>query len=144
MVVLNPNNWHWVDRNTIEWTKEYMNRFNTWEVEDEGKRFQVTSVSSVQGDSNVSQRKGKVICYFDLALIFGVRAVNSGDDEEETGTVSVNEFAHDEIDFEITCSGFTKHTDIVKNSFVPKLREELLKYQDALIKEHSNSVQHAI
>ncbi|AAS53718.1 AFR347Cp [Eremothecium gossypii ATCC 10895] len=144
MVVLNPNNWHWVDKNTLPWTKEYMNgAFDNWAIESGDNKYVVKSVSSVAGDSNVSQRKGKVICYFDLQLEFDVSVAAAAGDGEEIchGTVSIPEFIHDESDFEIRYSGFEEHEADVRRCFAPKLVAELLKYQSALVAEHSKDVQ---
>ncbi|AET39063.1 Hch1p Ecym_3598 [Eremothecium cymbalariae DBVPG len=149
MVVLNPNNWHWIDKNTLPWTKDYFNsKFNDWTIENGDSKFRVVSVSSISGDSNVTQRKGKVICYFDLKLEFTV-AVSGHvlDNEEEDvceGTISVPEFVHDECEFGIEYVGFGKQESVIRQQFTPKFVEELLKYQSTLVDAHSKDVQHTL
>lgn len=149
MAVLNPNNWHWVDKNTLPWTKQYMNdKFLNFEVPMSNETEQiirVIEIPKISGDSNVSQRKGKPICYFDLNLEFDVKVFNKDNTEEsvEDGKLSIPEFMHDEDDFEIRVSGFTpEFQKSVSSIFVPKLRETLLQYQIDLIKEHSADLQH--
>ncbi|CCK72587.1 Hch1p KNAG_0K02240 [Huiozyma naganishii CBS 8797] len=154
MVVLNPNNWHWVDKNTLPWTQEYLTeRLVGFKVDvnndsaEEGAvhSVEISKVNKVAGDSNVSQRKGKPICYFDLDLAFDIVAVVDASADAETkdaetvaGSVQVPEFMHDEDDFEIKVSGLdARLTELVKQQFVPSFRATLLEYQTDLINEHS-------
>lgn len=146
MVVLNPNNWHWVDKDTLPWTRQYFDeRFADFQVPSDAQQLVVvvTGVNSVQGDSNVSQRKGKVICYFDLNLSFNVavKTDEKGQEEVVSGTITVPEFMHDETDFEVQCSGLGEHEQLVRSEFVPQLVQQLLAYQTDLINEHSKDVQ---
>ncbi|KAG0654718.1 hypothetical protein C6P45_003290, partial [Maudiozyma exigua] len=114
MVVLNPNNWHWVDKNTLPWTKEYFNdKIKGFEVKSSNDQspiiYKISEVKNVSGDSNVSQRKGKPICYFDLNIELSLAVVTSDDNNEEdqTGTILLPEFMHDETDFEIRINGLS-------------------------------------
>ncbi|KAJ4136683.1 Co-chaperone [Fusarium falciforme] len=53
MVVNNPNNWHWVDKNCIGWAKEYFKQklvgVEAGSVKDK-KYAKIKSVSSIEGD----------------------------------------------------------------------------------------------
>ena len=106
-------------------------------------------MSSITGDSNVSQRKGKPICYFDLQLSMNVKVTNldtNKDDEDDDGILAdgkleIPEFMHDESDIPILSQGFDAFDGLVRSEFVPKVVETLLKYQDDLIKEHSKDIQ---
>ena len=69
MVLHNPNNWHWVNKDVSEWAKEYLEKnLTTISAEDHDVSVQVTKVMSIDGDVDVSQRKGKVITLFDIKL----------------------------------------------------------------------------
>lgn len=69
MVLHNPNNWHWVNKDVSEWAKEYLeNDLTTISAEEGNLSAKVTGVTSMEGDVDVSQRKGKVITLFDLKL----------------------------------------------------------------------------
>ena len=69
MVLHNPNNWHWVNKDASGWAKEWF-KTNLLKVEaQEGDvSAKITSVTSMDGDVDVSQRKGKVITIFDVKL----------------------------------------------------------------------------
>jgi len=69
MVLHNPNNWHWVNKDASEWARAYLQENLTKiEGEKDGVAAKITRVSSMDGDVDVSQRKGKVITLFDVKL----------------------------------------------------------------------------
>ena len=61
--------WHWVNKDVREWAKDYFekNLVGT-EADDGGVSAEISKVKSMDGDVDVSQRKGKVITLFDVKL----------------------------------------------------------------------------
>ncbi|KAK6203364.1 activator of Hsp90 ATPase [Scheffersomyces amazonensis] len=144
MVVHNPNNWHWIDKNCLPWTKEYLDReIKDTVIENEGYKFTVISIDSVTGDCDVTQRKGKVLCIYDLALQFGI-TIQDSEQETFNGTISLPEFVHDQDDdeyiFEVTSDNKASE---IKKFFLPELKVKLQKFQGDLIDAHAKDVQHA-
>ncbi len=69
MVLHNPNNWHWVNKDVSEWTKSYLTEELVGVSAEKGEvNARIDSVLSLDGDVDVSQRKGKVITIFDFKL----------------------------------------------------------------------------
>ena len=69
MVLHNPNNWHWVNKDVREWAREYLLKSLVGTSAKEGDvSVKVSKITSLDGDCDVSQRKGKVITLFDLRL----------------------------------------------------------------------------
>jgi activator of HSP90 ATPase len=69
MVLHNPNNWHWVNKDVSVWAREYLDKdLVGLSVEDDGTSAKITSILSMDGDVDVNQRKGKVITLFDVKL----------------------------------------------------------------------------
>ena len=69
MVLHNPNNWHWVNKDASEWAREYLDEKLVGIEASEGEsEVKVTKIDSMDGDVDVSQRKGKVITLFDVKL----------------------------------------------------------------------------
>lgn len=69
MVLHNPNNWHWVNKDVGPWAKEYLeSQVQDISAEENGVSAKVTKLTSMDGDVDVSQRKGKVITIFDVSL----------------------------------------------------------------------------
>jgi activator of HSP90 ATPase len=69
MVLHNPNNWHWVNKDVSGWTREYLDKeLVQIAAEQDGVTAKIDKVVSMDGDVDVSQRKGKVITIFDVKL----------------------------------------------------------------------------
>jgi len=69
MVLHNPNNWHWVNKDVREWAREYLEKNLVGISAEEGDvSAKITKIMSLDGDCDVSQRKGKVITLFDVKL----------------------------------------------------------------------------
>jgi len=69
MVLHNPNNWHWVNKDVSEWARQYLEENLTKLSAEEGDiSAKLRKVTSMDGDVDVSQRKGKVITLFDVKL----------------------------------------------------------------------------
>jgi activator of HSP90 ATPase len=111
MVLHNPNNWHWVNKDAAPWAKTYLEKELTQISAEEGDvSAKVSKLVDMDGDVDVSQRKGKVITIFDVKLQleyegqFGERYtrshahINIGrtkDGEDVSGRINVPEVAHD-------------------------------------------------
>lgn len=71
MVLHNPNNWHWVNKDAGPWARNYLESQMIGISAEEGDlSAKITKLSAMDGDVEVSQRKGKVISIFDVALTF--------------------------------------------------------------------------
>ena len=69
MVLHNPNNWHWVNKDVSEWARKFLDtNLTTIEAEKGDVSAKITKITSMDGDVDVSQRKGKVITLFDVKL----------------------------------------------------------------------------
>jgi hypothetical protein len=69
MVLHNPNNWHWVNKDVAPWAKDYLEKeLSQVSAEQDGVSAKIDKVVSMDGDVDVSQRKGKVITIFDVVL----------------------------------------------------------------------------
>lgn len=121
MVLHNPNNWHWVNKDVSEWARDYLERnLTVISVEEGDVSAKVTKLETMTGDVDVSQRKGKVITLFDVELkltwegisnvilstsISSFPAGKIRDGENVSGSISVPEVAHDtEEDEYVVCS----------------------------------------
>ncbi|KAI9890349.1 MAG: hypothetical protein M1814_004259 [Vezdaea aestivalis] len=173
MVLHNPNNWHWVNKDVSPWAREYLETTLVGlEAEDKGVTAKIEKVSSMDGDVDVSQRKGKVITLFDVFVSLEYSGkTDIGTDV--TGSIKVPEVAHDteedeyvvgphfllsnEIDcrylpfpyfqFEIDIHSDAKEKqpvkDLVRAKLIPQLRKHLHTLGPALISEHGKDIQHA-
>jgi activator of HSP90 ATPase len=153
MVLHNPNNWHWVNKDVSAWAKNWFDENLTKLVVENGDvQARISKVQSMDGDVDVSQRKGKVITIFDVKLVLeytGTRnrfrlssvtrrlmplAGSTAEDAEVSGTITVPEVAHDteEDDYVVSKTVNCVLCRIVRSSdkvlivLVPKVRRRRL------------------
>ena len=70
MALHNPNNWHWVNKDASGWAKRWFEENLTKLVAEDGSvTAKISKVVSMDGDVDVSQRKGKVITIYDVKLV---------------------------------------------------------------------------
>ncbi|CAI7672107.1 unnamed protein product [Penicillium discolor] len=151
MVLHNPNNWHWVNKDASGWAKEYLQKNLVGiSVEEGGVSAKVAKVLSMDGDVDVSQRKGKVITLFDVKVSLEYSG-KTKDDEDVTGTINIPEVAHDteedeyvfEIENHADSNSKQPVKDLVRTKLVVELRKALSGLTPALITEHGKDLQHA-
>ncbi|PTB64597.1 hypothetical protein BBK36DRAFT_1135851 [Trichoderma citrinoviride] len=151
MVLHNPNNWHWVNKDASAWTKDWFGENLTkLEAENGDVKARITKVQSMTGDVDVSQRKGKVITIFDVKLVLEYTG-STADIDEVSGNITIPEIAHDTEEddyvFEIDIFSESKEKqpvkELVRSQLVPQLRKEFQKLAGALITEHGKDIQHA-
>ncbi|EFX06084.1 aha1 domain family protein [Grosmannia clavigera kw1407] len=167
MVLHNPNNWHWVNKDVSAWATEWFEQNLTKLHAEEGDtKARISKVVSSTGDVDVSQRKGKVITIYDVKLVLeytgndtmpleeNVPSIAKGSTAEEddvSGSITIPEVAHDteedefvfEIDIYSDSKGKQPVKELVRTQLFPQLRKEFLKLPAALIAEHGAGIQHA-
>jgi activator of HSP90 ATPase len=95
MVLHNPNNWHWVNKDVRDWAKQWFkDNLTKLEAEDGDVKAKISNVQSVDGDVDVSQRKGKVITIFDVKLVLEYSG-STAEEQDVTGNITIPEVAHD-------------------------------------------------
>lgn len=117
MALHNPNNWHWVNKDVRPWTQDYLSKelVGIKASKEDGTSAEVSKVLSMDGDVDVSQRKGKVITIFDVRLQLEytgkvpvkaeqkddeAEASQEGDTKDVSGTITIPEVAHDSAEDE--------------------------------------------
>ncbi|CCE62371.1 hypothetical protein TPHA_0C02170 [Tetrapisispora phaffii CBS 4417] len=150
MAVQNPNNWHWVDKNCIEWAKKYLTSKLVGQSTDGDKtsKFaEISKVSSIEGDCEVNQRKGKVISLFELQITMLISG--KVDDQEFDGSISVPDISFDSeiTDYQFEISIYKETTKlneikpIIRETLLPKLRDIFQQFGKDLLKENGNDIQ---
>ncbi|KAE8372902.1 activator of Hsp90 ATPase [Aspergillus bertholletiae] len=151
MVLHNPNNWHWVNKDASGWAKDYLKeKLCALSTEENGVTAKISNLLSMDGDVDVSQRKGKVITLFDVKVQLEYEG-KTKDEESVSGTITIPEVAHDteedeyvfEIEIYSESSSKQPVKDLVRSKLLPQLRQELVKLAPALITEHGKDIQHA-
>ncbi|KAI0188762.1 activator of Hsp90 ATPase [Xylaria flabelliformis] len=152
MALHNPNNWHWVTKDVSKWTRDWFQENLTkpeFSVEKDGVTAKISKVISMDGDAEVSQRKGIVKTIFDLKLVleFSGSAPEAGD---VSGTITIPEIDGDseekDYKFEIDIHSESKETqpvkDLIRSVLDEPLRKGLLKLAPAMDEAHRKDIQH--
>ncbi|KAJ7350475.1 activator of Hsp90 ATPase [Mycena albidolilacea] len=98
-------NWHWKNKNVTRWGKEWFERELT-SITIAGSGTEVVAISSVtdvEGDIELGQRKSKLITIFDCKVVCNWSGTAS-DGTEVKGTVTIPEVSH-----EITMDGLSDY-----------------------------------
>lgn len=137
---------HWIDKNCLPWTKDYFQReiINTT-FENEEFKFYIDNIQSVTGDCDVTQRKGKVLCIYDMKVELSAKGCLKNEESEDLSiNISLPEFVHDQDEdeyvFEITSDNYKAE---IRKFFIPVLKQKLMQFQGDLISAHEKDVQHA-
>lgn len=137
---------HWMEKNCIPWAKNYFEEnLPKVTITDNEKIISVNSVSSLTGDCDVTQRKGKVKCLFELKIEF-VAEIKGEDDVVEKVTIVLPEFEHDydesDFKFQIKTSNL-EHKSLLDKKLIPAVVESVfLKFQPELISTHEKDLKH--
>lgn len=150
MVLHNPNNWHWVNKDASGYAKQYLqDNIVGIAAEDNGVAANISKLLTMDGDVDVSQRKGKVITLFDVKVQLEYEG-KTKDEESVSGSINIPEVAHDteedeyvfEIDIYSESSSKQPVKDLVRSKITPQLRKALAQLCPALINEHGKDLQH--
>lgn len=132
-----------MDKNCLPWTKDYLDeKVVSTSFENDEVTFLITSVE-VSGDCDVTQRKGKVLCIYDMKLLFTLGGTKKDDDSSILATIVLEEFVHDQDEDEYIFTVTSDHASQVKKLVIPSLRSRLMKFQGDLIEAHEKDVQHS-
>ncbi|KAJ1559769.1 hypothetical protein HK096_011147, partial [Nowakowskiella sp. JEL0078] len=113
----------------------------------DGSKVEITEITSVTGDVNVNQRKGKIISIFDIAISINWKG-ETEEGETANGKINIPEFDHDtepnEIPFETTVETSDATGKIllaiVKSKILPQIRTKLSTFGPDLREEHAKDV----
>ncbi|KAF9580076.1 hypothetical protein BGW38_003415, partial [Lunasporangiospora selenospora] len=145
----NVNNWHWVDKNCLAWAKTYFeDSLSNVSTESAGTTVKILAVSSVTGDVDVNQRKGKIITIFDVVIDLTFEGTTA-DGTEVTGKINIPEVAHDtdsdDYVFDVTIDSDSSAKqpvrDLIRKGLAPLLRKKLALFAGDLIRVHGKDVQ---
>ncbi|KAJ3115499.1 hypothetical protein HDU96_000533 [Phlyctochytrium bullatum] len=153
---------HWVEKNCFPWANEYIKeRLVGLHAEDAAIKASITSLTSIQGDVDINQRKGKLITVYDIAFklawkgidelsrcVFDCSLGEDGSGNDASGQIEVPEFMHDtepeEIVFEVTCEGGgpakDKIVSLVKKKLLAQIRTKLESFSKDMIESNGKDV----
>ncbi|CAG8574265.1 11022_t:CDS:2, partial [Paraglomus occultum] len=142
----NPNNW--TSKNCLNWAKDYFGReLIGVTVEHDGTTVKTDKLEDCKGDVDLSQRKGRLITIYDVALNIEYSGTSAAGNYVK-GRIKFPEVAHDtdlkDLAYTITADEDMDDYEIVKevarNHLIPALKERLGKFAHDLVETHRPDV----
>ncbi|CAJ1021297.1 Activator of Hsp90 ATPase, N-terminal/Activator of Hsp90 ATPase homolog 1-like protein, putative [Leishmania lindenbergi] len=147
----NVNSWHWEERDLSQHTHDKLKSVFAEhaipvpaDMATSVEYLKIEEVSEISGDVTVAQRKGKMMCYFELKMSLRWVGKMAGADQVIRGKMEVAEVDHDgfkdEYDIAVTCqendSAAQQLESVVQVAGRPTVRQGIATFFDALFAEY--------
>jgi activator of HSP90 ATPase len=145
----NVNNWHWTEKDATSWSKEKLKELLLkLDLANASGACSITEVLNCEGEASASNRKGKIIVFYEWDLKLKWKGKLFSVDKSITGTIKIpnlsDENTIDDLDIQIFSEKSTaeeeKMKEGIRNEGIPKIRDQLQKYMDALKKEYTQDM----
>lgn len=141
--------YHWRNKNCAPWAYEWVkNELPGVEVSDGNQEAKIVEVTSVSGDCDLGQRKGKILTIYDLEVELKWEG-KSKDGSEVKGSLKIPEMSHETIDglsdyvYDISITTSSSSTSellsYLKSTFPEVLTKKLNEFRPALLAAHGTS-----
>lgn len=150
-MVINVNNWHWTDKNCLPWAKDYFQKVLTgkeFHSSSNDIQFTITSISQLEGDCEVNQRKGKLMSLFDMNMT--LEFTTKCKENSYNGTIKIPEIAFDSEaeSYQYDISILKERSDdsfLIRSFFKSDVKNQLssifYKFNDDLLAENAKDIQ---
>lgn len=115
----NVNSWHWEEKDLSSVVHEELkSTFKNMQLCEGagGLSLKIKELSEVSGDVTVAQRKGKIMCYFDLKMTLKFGGSLEGETDKADGKMTIAEVDHDTFteDYDIAVAAADKKPASIK------------------------------
>lgn len=133
----NVNNWHWSEADASPASKKFFNKeFVALALTGTEGSVRISEVTTCTGEASVSNRKGKVIYFFEWKIVLKWVGKTAMSNDNITGTITIEnvseENTSDEVDIETKQNKdgkeHTKLHQMVKTQMVPQCRNIIKEY----------------
>lgn len=133
----NVNNWHWSEADASPASKKFFEKeFLALSLTGTEGSVRISEVTTCTGEASVSNRKGKVIYFFEWKIVLKWVGKTSMSNDNLTGTITIENVSEentaDEVDIETKQNKQTKEHgklhQIVKAQMVPQCRDIIKAY----------------
>ncbi|XP_005104369.1 activator of 90 kDa heat shock protein ATPase homolog 1 [Aplysia californica] len=145
----NVNNWHWVEKNATNWSKEKLKELlKGLKVEHEKGTCEIKEINSIEGEASANNRKAKLIFFYEFEIKGEWSGILNDDVKSYKGKFVIPNLSEEnepnEIDVNVTadksCDEAHKLKDIFRVEGANLIRERLAKYIEDLRLEYSQNI----
>lgn len=142
----NVGAWHWEEKDLSSQCHEALkSKFANYVLSETPLTVAIKEVSDISGDVTVAQRKGKIMCYFDLKITLKYTGKEEGESGKAEGKITIPEVDHDSYADEYELNVSTTETSKispkveawVKENGRAKIRRVIKDYFDQIFLEHN-------
>ncbi|XP_071795468.1 activator of 90 kDa heat shock protein ATPase homolog 1-like isoform X1 [Asterias amurensis] len=145
----NVNNWHWTERDVSSWSKKKLEELLVGlKIKDDKGECLIKELNSIDGEASASNRKGKLIFFYEWNIKLEWKGNLKDCTTELTGNVEIPNISDendvDEIDIIVTTKKNTEESRILKEITRLKgtklIQEQIGKYLNFLKEECSKGM----
>ncbi|BFZ07591.1 hypothetical protein BsWGS_10630 [Bradybaena similaris] len=145
----NVNNWHWVEKNATNWSKERIKELLTGlKVEHEKGTCEITDVTQIEGEASANNRKAKLIFFYEFDIKGEWSGLLKDDVKSYKGKFVIpnlsEEHEPDEIDVNVTADKNCDEAEALKEIFRSEgakcIRRQLAQYISELKTEYGQNI----
>jgi len=146
---VNVNNWHWVEKNATNWSKEKLKELlKGLKVENEKGTCEIKEITSIEGEASANNRKAKLIFFYEFEIKGEWSGILNDDVKSYKGKFVIPNLSEEneptDIDVNVTadknCDEAYKLKEIVRLDGTKLIQECMAKYIADLRIEYSQNI----
>merc|ERR1712179_496215 len=145
----NANNWHWVEKNATNWSKDKLKELlNGLKIQTEKGTCEIKELSSIDGEASANNRKAKLIFFYEFEIKGEWSGILNEDVKSYKGKFVIPNLSEenepDDIDVNVTVDKTCDEAYYLKEIFrvqgTKLIREKMAKYISDLKSEYSQNI----
>ncbi|RUS92072.1 hypothetical protein EGW08_000096 [Elysia chlorotica] len=145
----NVNNWHWVEKNATNWSKDKIKELlKSIKVESEKGTCEIKEITHIEGEASANNRKAKLIFFYEFEIKGEWSGILNEDQKSYKGKFVIpnlsEEYEPKEIDVNVTADKSCNEAHELKELFriqgTERIREQLAKYIAELKSEYGQNI----
>ncbi|CAL1534985.1 unnamed protein product [Lymnaea stagnalis] len=145
----NVNNWHWVEKNATNWSKEKIKELLLGlKFENEKGICEIKEINSIEGEASANNRKAKLIFFYEFEIKGEWSGMLKDDIKSYKGKFVIPNLSEEndasEIDVNVTadqsCNEAHQIKDIFKAEGTKRIQAQLAKYITDLKTEYGSNI----
>lgn len=145
----NVNNWHWTEKNATPWSNDKLKELlEGLKLEDDKHKCQIAEVTKIEGEASASNRKAKLIFFYEWVIAAKWKGKLAGSNETYDGQLEIPNLSEEndpedvDVNVTVTTDDDEGHAlkDFLRSTGTKVIRQQIQKYIDDLKKEFSQGM----
>ncbi|KAK2176574.1 hypothetical protein NP493_655g01018 [Ridgeia piscesae] len=145
----NVNNWHWTEKNATPWSNDKLKELlEGLKLENDKYKCQIEEVTKIEGEASASNRKAKLIFFYEWVIAAKWKGKLAGSSEMYDGQLEIPNLSEEndpediDVNVTVTTDDDEGHAikDFLRSTGTRVIRQQIQKYIDDLKKEFSQGM----